>query len=85
MMDEKAMRCLVNAYRNASNLDDGLINLGFTTTPCFDIAGDIADAIYYMLGENTETFDESVTAQTLWNAELSNDQCGNILLQHCRR
>ena len=84
-MEKIVFEKLVSAWQMAKTLDDGLTNLGFTVTPVFDIEGHIADAIYYMLGEKTATFDESVTHSTLTNHEYNESQMADALLAEYRK
>ena len=79
-MEKEAMRNLVSAYREAKDIDNGLEKLGFHATPCFNIAGRIADAIYAILGEDTQSFDESITAVTLENTDLSPIECADVFV-----
>jgi len=79
-MNRDAMLRLVKAWKKANDTDETLQELGYNTTPYEEIAGNIADAIYYILGEQTNTFDESVTFRTLSNFTLSAEKCTDILM-----
>jgi hypothetical protein len=71
---------MVKAWRTANDMDCELMKLGYGTTPYFYIAGDIADAIYYAVGEHSDDFDKSVTFNVLENKSLTNEECTNILM-----
>ena len=79
-MNKEAMVRLVRAGRKANELDESLMDLGYTSTPYSDIYGDIADAIYFMLGEKTETLDQSITYQAITDDSLTDGQCAEKLL-----
>ena len=48
-------------------------------SPFSDIADDIADSIYYLIGEDTETFEESVTANVLGTSSLTVERAVALL------
>ena len=78
------MTWLVKAWRKANELNSAIENLGYFNTPYFEIAGDIAESIYYMLDEKTQTFDESVTSQIL-NGKRTDEECAEMLLaEYCK-
>ena len=84
-MNKDVMTRMVKTYKTARNADDALRSVGYEGTPYAEIAGSIADAIYYMLGESTEKFDDSVTAKTLDNEYLSEEEQVNLLLAVCKK
>ena len=65
MDTKKVFLHLVKAARDSLHLETTLANIGYSETPYFNLYGEIAEAIYAMLGENTDTFDESATAGIL--------------------
>ena len=58
---KKALRKMLNVAVFAKQKDDNLANSGCSHTLLFDLYGGAADAIYYLIGEYTNTFEESVT------------------------
>ena len=62
-----ALGRLVLTARKAKKNDDALMQLGYQDTPYFDIYGQIADAIYSLVGEETRRFDESATYDAINN------------------
>ena len=70
---------LVAAGMKAKELDDAMQKAGYDSNPFFSIYGSIADAVYYMLGEETETFDKSVTYRA-FNESMPDEQRAKILL-----
>ena len=61
MNTQNTLLRMVRSARKALQMDRDMRSAGYSNNPFADILGDIADAIYYMIGEEAETFDESVT------------------------
>lgn len=83
-MKETLIR-MVNAARECMSADRKLQEIGFENTPLFNIYGTIADAIYYLIDEKTDTFEESMTFQVLNDETLSDEECADMLLYHKQR
>ncbi len=81
-MNKEAMKCLVKAHRIAKDTDEKLREIGYGETLYDDIAGHIADGIYFMLGEHTETFDQSVTFSTLSSEKTDEEKTASLLCEH---
>lgn len=62
---EKALTKLISAVKTAKKMDEAMREAGYENNPYFDIWGDIAEAVYALLDEHTDTFDSSVTAQVI--------------------
>lgn len=75
---KEALVLLITAWRKAMHLDSTLISAGYSETPYFDIAARIADSIYLMLGEKTDTFGESVTCHVLSDLSLTDEQAAEV-------
>ena len=75
---------LVRASRDALHMEQTLKGLGYSETPYFHLYGEITEAIYCMLGESTETFDESITSTTINNIFLTDEHCAEELSEHCK-
>ena len=88
-MEKIVFEKLIAAWQKAKTVDDCMSDLGFESTPLFEIAGHIADAIYYMLGEKTNIFDESVTATNLTRMDEAIDfsvsDCADVFLSEYRK
>ena len=69
------LRKMVTAGRTAYMCHTSMQDIGYDNTPYFDIYGEIADAIYVLIGENTQTYHESITYQTLTNLDMSISEC----------
>lgn len=78
---EKALGILVAAGRKAKQMDDAMNAMGYGQNPYFDLYGDIADAIYYIVGEEHTRFDESVTYKMLNNKTLTDTACTDMLIR----
>lgn len=81
-MNKEAMKCLVKAHRIAKDTDEKLWEIGYRETLYDDIAGHIADGIYFMLGEHTETFDQSVTFSTLSSEKTDEEKSASLLCEY---
>ena len=79
MNKNKALENLVMAARKARRIDDDLVQNGCPASPYGEIYGLVSDAIYTMLGEQTECFDESVTCRTLNSGILTDKQAADRL------
>ena len=73
MNDKKVIAHLIHAGRDALNLDNVLTGFGYKETPYFNLYGEIANAIYCMLDEDTESFDQSVT-HAIMNDPMTSDE-----------
>lgn len=72
---------LIRAAGRAKFMDEGLLNLGYSVNPYSEILGDIEDAIYFLIGEQVDPFENSVTSIAI-NAEgLSEASRIGILLR----
>ena len=72
---------LVKAWKIAHETNNALEKAGYKETPYIEIEGVLADAIYYLIGENTSEFHNSVTFKTLRSETLSPDQCADVFLR----
>lgn len=52
---------MVKVGRKLNTMMDNYVKNGVNETPLFDVWGDVLDGIYALLGEHTETIEESVT------------------------
>lgn len=79
MDSKKILTHLIRAGRNAQNMENILHSFGYKETPYFDLYGDIAEAIYALLGEQTDSFDESVTYAIMNDPITSDEDCAEHL------
>lgn len=57
----KALRSMFKAANEAKKLDCMMVLCGYSNTPYLSLYGDMADAIIALIGEEPETFEDSVT------------------------
>ena len=82
---EKLLTRLVKVARKAYKTDLALQQLGYDETPYFDIYGEILDGIYELLGEKTDTLEESYTYQfVIFNDYLPPEQAAKELMKEYR-
>lgn len=77
---KKVITHLVKASRDAMHLDTTLSDIGYKDTPYFNIYGNICDALYAMLGENTDSFEQSETYSAVQDCFLPDELCAEQLL-----
>lgn len=82
---EKIFANLVSAALHAKTMDEAMQKLGYDKNPYFTIYGEIADAIYGLLREHTDTFNESITATALSSPNLSGGDIARILFHAYNR
>lgn len=83
-MDKKKVFVhLVKASRDAYHLEQTLNSVGYTETPYFNLYGEISEAMYHMLGEKTDTFDESITHAAVHDVFTTDEQCAEQLAELC--
>lgn len=78
---EKLLMHMVRAAMLAGRMDEELRKLGYGDTPYWNIYGEMTDAIYELLEEQTETFEQSVTHAVL-KAETLTDEQRVLVLQY---
>ena len=70
---------LIRAAEKAKHMDSEMSKTGYENNLYADIFGDIADAIYDMLGENTNTFENSLTYSILNTDAITIDGRASLL------
>ena len=80
-----ALLRMVRVARKAYKVWDTINAVGYDMPIYFDIAGDVADAIYRLIGERTEMFTLSTTYKALRDEKLSDEKATAILMQVYRR
>ena len=76
---ESVLKDLIAAGVLANKMDNMLNEAGFCSNPYFSIYGHIADAIYKLVGEHTDTFEESETYLVM-NSNISDKARLSILV-----
>lgn len=79
MNTKKVLTHLIKAGRDALHLENTLSSIGYKETPYFNLHGEITDAIYTMLGEDTDSLEESMTYAAMNDIFTSDEQCAEQL------
>lgn len=61
----KALESFVKVAKQAKKISDTMVCMGMNDNVFFSIYAEIADGIYNLIGEETDTFDESVTCNAI--------------------
>lgn len=78
---EYVLKKMVRASERARDLDEGIAKCGYPTSPFGCIYGEIADAIYCLIGENTIHFEDSLTFIVLNTNAITDEAKTSILLK----
>ena len=84
MDEKKILTHLIKAGRDALHLERTLKQLGYSDTPYFDLYGEICEAVYCLIGEDTQTFDESLTHAAMNDIYSSDEMCAETLAAICK-
>ena len=76
---------LISTAEKAKHMDEEMVKLGYSDNLYADIFGDIADAIYKLLGENTKTFESSFTYVMLNTDAVSVDGRATLLSERFKK
>jgi len=79
MKVKRALTHLLKAGRDALHLEKTLTDLGYGNTPYFNLYGEIADAMYCILGEDTDTFEDSATYNAMHDIYTPDEICAERL------
>ena len=74
-----ALLRMVRAARETEALQKQYLEVGLDDNPVFEIWGNIVDAVYALVGEHTETVEESVTWTVLKAPILSDERRAEML------
>lgn len=72
---------LIRAGRDALHIEKTLNEIGYKGTPYYNLHGEIADAVYEMLGEETDTFDQSETYAAMHDIYTTDEICAEQLAE----
>ena len=75
----------VKAARELLKASNAMEACGYDNNPFFDNYATIADGIYYLIGEHTDTFEESVTYTALTAPILTDERRVELLLSVYRQ
>jgi len=74
-----ALLRMARAGKMALELDEKMADCGFGSSPFGLLYGEISDAIYHLIGEHTETFNDSVTYTVLHAPFLYDERRAEML------
>lgn len=74
-----ALLRVVRATMKTKHMQEKYLEIGIDDQPWFDIWGDQIDAIYALLGEHTDTLEESVTYVTMTAPYLTDERRTEML------
>ena len=85
MNEKRVLTHLVKAARDAIHMERVLKEIGYKETPYFGLYGEIADAMYCLIGEETETFTESETHNAINDTYTPDEECAERLMDIYRK
>lgn len=80
-----ALLRLVTAARDTKRLQEAFVNVGLKDNMIFGVYSEISSAIYDLIGEKTDTFEESVTNLVLTVPYLTNERRAEMLMAEYRK
>lgn len=80
-----ALLRMVQAAMATKRLQETYLKNGLDDNPLFQIYGDVADAIYILIGEYTDTFEESTTHLALTVPALDDEHRVRVLMAEYKR
>jgi len=76
---------LVNLAMKSKKLSDQMNELGYPDNPYWDFYCEAAEALYDLVGESTDTFEESLAFLVLQSTTITEEQRINVLLYHYKK
>lgn len=76
---------LVKAGRKIKRMQEAYVDVGLNDTMLHDAYGEICDAVYHLIGEETEKFTESVTYIAMETPLLTEERRTEMLYAQYRR
>lgn len=76
---KKVLTHLIRAGRDALHLENTLTEIGYKETPYFNLYGEITDAIYGILDEQTDTVEESKAYAAIHDPFTPDEICAEEL------
>ena len=81
---KKVLTHLIKAGRDSLHLEKTLCEIGYTDTPYFNLYGEICEAIYHIIGEETECLDDSATYAAIHDIYTPDETCAEYLSLLCK-
>lgn len=79
MNTKSVLTHLIRAGRDALHLEKTLTDIGYKETPYFNLYGEITDAIYDLLDEQTDTIEESKAYAAIHDPFTPDEICAEEL------
>lgn len=79
MNTKSVLTHLIRAGRDALHLEKTLTDIGYKETPYFNLYGEITDAIYALLDEQTDTIEESKAYAAIHDIYTPDEICAEEL------
>lgn len=79
MNTKSVLTHMIRAGRDALHLEKTLTDIGYKETPYFNLYGEITDAIYVLLGEQTDTIEESKAYAAIHDIYTPDEICAEEL------
>ena len=79
MNTKSVLTHLIRAGRDALHLEKTLTDIGYKETPYFNLYGEITDAIYALLDEQTNTIEESKAYAAIHDIYTPDEICAEEL------
>ena len=79
MNTKSVLTHLIRAGRDALHLEKTLTEIGYKETPYFNLYGEITDAIYGILDEQTDTIEESKAYAAIHDIYTPDETCAEEL------
>ena len=79
MNTKSVLTHLIRAGRDALHLEKTLTDIGYKETPYFNLYGEITDAIYTLLDEQTDTIEESKAYAAIHDIYTPDEICAEEL------
>ena len=80
-----ALLRMVRAARDSKRLQEAFLDVGLKDNMIFNIYGNIAESIYKLIGEHTESIEESVTSLVLTTPLLTEDRRVEMLMAEYKK
>lgn len=80
-----ALKLLVQAGMSANELNDKLTKMGYSNTPYAALYGQIFDAVYRIVGEDTENMHDSATWTAMHAPLICDDRRADLLMYAYRQ
>ena len=81
MNTQSVLTHLIRAGRDALHLEKTLTDIGYKETPYFNLYGEITDAIYGILDEDTETIEQSKAYAAIHDCFVPDETCAEELAE----